>query len=155
MNRNLIEAWYDGAVEPVNPGGHGSYGVIIKRGKEVLMRESSYLGDGPQMSNNVAEYRGIIGALAWLLNNGYAQIPILVRGDNKMSILQMSGKWRVRKGLYVTWYTQAMLLRDQFRNLTFVWVPRSKNQEADELSKKILREKGVEFRIQPEEARAS
>ena len=30
----LIEAWFDGACEPVNPGGTASYGVIVTRNGE-------------------------------------------------------------------------------------------------------------------------
>jgi Carbonic anhydrase len=47
--------WFDGAAWP-NPGGHGAYGVLVKRYGEVIYQASEYLGHGPHITNNVAEW---------------------------------------------------------------------------------------------------
>lgn len=41
-------------------------------------------------------------------------------------------------------------LARQFSDITFVWIPREENAEADALSKMVLKEKEVRFRIQRE-----
>ena len=148
-----IEMWYDGACAPCNPGGTGSYGVIIKRGTEVLFEESKVVGSGPTISNNVAEYAGVIAGMEWLIGHGFEKSKILVRGDNKMSVMQMAGFWKVRSwgGLYVPFWRQAQELIKNFKSIDFKWIPREENGEADEISKRALKESGVEFRIQRED----
>ena len=146
----MIEMWYDGACEPVNPGGHASYGVLIRLGKDVLFNASGYVGYGPKMSNNVAEYSGIVAGLEWFIQNNFNDRGATVRGDNMMSIQQMKGEWKARKGLYLPLYYKARALLDSFNWLYFEWIPREKNNEADELSKAALRVRHVKFRIQPE-----
>lgn len=146
----LIKVWYDGACEPVNPGGHGSYGFVIRGGGKLLQTASCYIGHGPEISNNVAEYCGAAAAMEWLLSNGHGLTPVLVHGDNMMSVMQLAGKWRVKRGLYVPYYEHAAALSKRFRNIAFAWIPREKNAEADELSKRALLDRRVEFRIQPQ-----
>lgn len=146
----LIEVWYDGACEPVNPGGHGGGGYIVKRLNKEIHRGMIYLPAGPEISNNVAEYSGIREALKWLLKEELNQEPVLVRGDNMMSVMQMAGKWKAKRGRYIPLYLECRELAKKFRNLTFMWIPREQNGEADEISKTALKDHNVEFRIQPE-----
>lgn len=151
----LIEVWYDGACEPKNPGGYAAYGVIIKRGAAVLLEESKLVGVGPKMSNNVAEYSGVLRALEWMSEHGMEKEKILVRGDNKMSVMQLAGLWKIATptGLYVPYCLAARKLAARFRKIRFEWIPRELNGVADEISKRVLHENGVRFRIQPEEAK--
>ena len=153
IKKSVIEVWYDGACEPRNPGGTASYGVIIKDGNKVLFEESKIVGSGEKMSNNVAEYSGAISGLKWLLENGFVKRPILVRGDNKMSVEQMAGNWKVKTwdGLYVPFWREAIGLVKRFKRIEFRWIPREQNGEADEISKRALKESGVKFMIQPED----
>lgn len=149
-----LEMWYDGACEPKNPGGYASYGVIIKKiDGTVLFEESKMVGHGDRMSNNVAEYSGAISGLKWLIVKGYQKSRILVRGDNKMSVMQMGGFWKVRTwdGLYVPYWREAKTLLEHFKHIDFKWIPREENGEADEISKRILVEEGIKFEIQPED----
>ncbi len=147
-----IFAWYDGACEPKNPGGTASYGFIIKdENSGVLYEDGKIVGTGAGMSNNVAEYSGLIAAMRWLLaNNLNKDADIIFYGDNKMSVCQMNKQWRVHGGLYVPFYLEAMELKNQFKRLKFSWIPREQNSEADELSKTPMRQAGVIFRIQPD-----
>lgn len=147
---SLIEVWYDGACEPVNPGGHGGGGYIIKRNGYEMHRGMIYLPAGPEISNNVAEYSGIREALKWMIETKHTNHAVLVRGDNMMSVMQMAGKWKAKRGRYIPLYLECRELAKNFRNITFMWIPREKNGEADEISKKALKDHNVEFRIQPE-----
>lgn len=146
-----VEVWYDGAVEPVNPGGHGSFGALIKVNGEKIWEASIYIGHGPTISNNVAEYSGMIGVLEKLIELGLRERGILVRGDNMMTIMQMAGLWRAKRGLYIPYYLKCKDLVSRFPHIHFEWIPREQNGEADELSKQVLIDRHVKFRIQPED----
>lgn len=149
---DCIEVWYDGCCEPVNPGGHASCGIVINRNGQTLWQASRYIGYGPAMSNNVAEYGGMIAGLEYLIQEGLTRFPVILRGDSMLSVRQMTGEWRVKGGLYLPYYLKARELVRQFSDITFLWIPREENTEADALSKATLKEKEIRFRIQKEES---
>jgi len=68
---------------------------------------------------------------------------MVVRSDSKMLVNQMSGEWKVTKkafrnrdeSSYVDKYLEAKELAGKFADLTFKWIPREQNAEADELSR--------------------
>jgi ribonuclease HI len=143
-----IEAWFDGVCEPWNPGGHGAYGAVVKVNGEVALREGGYVGVGPGMSNNVAEYAGVLRVLEFIaVQEGNA----VVRGDSKLVIMQLTGEWKAKQGLYLETYRQAAAaLAKLGSRVRLEWVGRDQNSECDDLSKQVLRERGVKFRLQPE-----
>ena len=151
---SLIEGIFDGCCEPRNPGGHAAWGAVVKVDGQLVWESSGYCGVGPTMSNNVAEYSGVLAVLNFV--NGIHG-SLLIRGDSKLVIEQLSGRWKIHGGLYVPFYRQAKTLVDQQRtfrkgNLAFKWVPRDENSDCDYLSKNELHKRGVVFRIQPEAA---
>lgn len=156
MSKNLktkkrrIEVWYDGACEPVNPGGHAGGGYLIKEQGKEINRGSHYIAPGPNTSNNVAEYRGVLSAMQWLLENGFDDDHIQIYGDNMMSVKQLAGEWRALKGRYLPLYREARALALRFSSINFKWIPREQNSEADEISKQVLIDNKVKFRIQPQ-----
>jgi ribonuclease HI len=136
MNEYL--AWFDGACEPVNPGGTASLGVVIK-GEDgtVLLREHGVVGKGKAMSNNVAEYAGVLHILKYLSSRPPGRVKI--HGDSNLVINQLSGRWRIKKGLYLPVATETKQLLAYLRGLgwqiNFFWIPREQNEECDALSK--------------------
>jgi ribonuclease HI len=155
----IIEAWFDGVCEPRNPGGHAAWGALVKVNQVRLYGEGGYVGVGAGMSNNVAEYCGCIAAMEWIRANAPQGI-VTICGDSKLVINQLAGHWRVLGGAYVPYYTKAFelmqsLLSKYSLNVNLCWVPREENSECDELSKQVLRARGVQFRIQPEAPAAS
>lgn len=137
-----IKCWFDGGCGPRNPGGHATYGVIVRdeSGKQILAA-NGYLGKGPQMSNNVAEYAGICAIFEFLISNNISQATIY--GDSKLVVKQMTRKWKARGGLYFEQYKRASLLRDQLPNVVIKWIPREMNCEADELAAKAMPKGGL------------
>ncbi len=135
-----ILAWFDGACEPVNPGGTASFGVIVK-GEDgtVLLREHGVVGKGDAMSNNVAEYSGVLHILKYLRSGPPGRVTI--HGDSNLVINQLNGKWRIKKGLYLAIATETKELLAHLRGLgwqiSFCWIPREQNEECDALSKKV------------------
>ncbi len=139
----MIEIFTDGLAEPSNPG-IGTYGYVVYRNGKELHRGHGF--DGDPVSNNHAEYAGLIAALESVIE--FADEQIIVKSDSKMLANQMAGAWKVSKkaynskteGTYVDKYLEATELARRFRNLRFVWIPREENVEADELSRAAYRE---------------
>lgn len=149
----MIEAWFDGACEPRNPGGHGAFGAfILKDEKEILLQESRYLGFGPGMSNNVAEYSGFICIMEYLMENNCQHETVLIRGDSNLVVQQVAGRWKIKQGIYVPYAIKARSLYLRFPgHIAVKWIPREQNDKCDRLSKNALKKQGVVFQIQKED----
>lgn len=144
----MIEAWFDGVCEPRNPGGHGAWGALVKIDGKEVMAQGGYCGVGREISNNVAEYSAFITVAEEIMKHPGVAI---IRGDSKLVINQLNGEWGVNGGLYVPFYEKAMKLWMKLRDRTqLTWIPREQNDVCDYLSKKVLHDRGVQFRIQPE-----
>jgi ribonuclease HI len=149
---NEYVAWFDGACEPVNPGGTAVSGAIVKA-KEgtVLLEEGRLVGNGEGMSNNVAEYAAIIRVFEYLIPCPPSHV--IVRGDSSLVINQLSGKWAARKGLYYSTCLEARELLCRLRSsggqVELHWIPRAQNEECDALSRGTLAEARVLREIQP------
>lgn len=92
---------------------------------------------GENGTNNIAEYMGIITALDFLQE--HPEIPTaIVRGDSKLVIEQVSGRWMCRAPHLQTFLVQAKSqlsdLRRAGRSVTLEWVPREQNSYADEIA---------------------
>jgi ribonuclease HI len=72
-------AYFDGACEPVNPGGTASYGAVIIEDDETIWECSEVYGQGKLMSNNVAEYAGFIAVLEWFIEQELCDAEIVVK----------------------------------------------------------------------------
>jgi probable phosphoglycerate mutase len=97
------------------------------------------------MSNNVAEYAGVLHVLKYLSSRPPGRV--MIRGDSKLVINQLSGKWRVRKGLYLSTAIETRELLAYLRGLgwqiSFCWIPREQNRECDRLSKKTAAKQNI------------
>lgn len=153
---HLIEAWGDGVCEPVNPGGHAAWGIRICVDRKEVHTAGGYVGEGPKMSNNVAEYAAATAAFDWV---GQSELPgiLKLRMDSKLVINQLSGKWKVHReynGLYIPYHDTAKLLLDLLKKklggVELIWIPRTENEKCDKYSKQVLRDRGIRFRLQPE-----
>jgi len=126
----------DGLCEPVNPGGTATYGYVVNNDASAgIVKRYGVVGQGPEMSNNVAEYAALCEALNFLVSEKLNLLPIEVRSDSRLLINQMKGDWKVRKGLYVHKHLEAKDLARRFDRITFKWIPREDNEEADALSR--------------------
>jgi len=135
-------AWFDGGCQPVNPGGTAAYGVVIKeQDGTILVWEHGLVGKGSGMSNNLAEYAGVLHILKYLSTRPPGRVTIY--GDSNLVINQLNGKWRIRKGVYlpIAIETKALLadLHGLGWQISLLWIPREQNEECDALSKKGCR----------------
>lgn len=147
---------FDGACEPKNPNGNMGMGCVIfdiTTGEEVFSHSSCiFLGEygHSQTSNNLAEYLALIEGLTYLYDNNLTSESIRCYGDSKLVVNQMSGYWKIKEGIYVKAALEAKEMLSEFSNINFQWIPREENNLADDLSKKSMIERKVEFRIQPQ-----
>jgi len=134
-----LEVFIDGACEPINPGGTASYGLVIKSGTETLLKKSGIVGSGKEMSNNVAEYSGLISFLEWYHKNNRND-QVIVYSDSQLLINQMNRTWTVKGGLYKPYRDKALSLLTQeiSQRIRYKWISKEENYEADKLSKEAL-----------------
>ena len=120
----------------MNPGGIATYGYVIKDAAGSLVaKKAGFVGKGSLMSNNVAEYAALCESLDLLLRRHMDDLAIVVRSDSTLVVNQMAGRWKFHKGLYKANYLRARLLAGKFTRLSFQWVPREQNEEADLLTR--------------------
>lgn len=140
--------YFDGACEPRNPGGHMGWGIAVVDGDTVLETESGYEEPGPTTSNNVAEYRGACMALRRALRAAATgATEVTIRGDSKLVIEQLNGRWRVREGgHYVRAMEDAKSLLAELRlhcRVKLEWLPGTENIHADKASRAELELRGI------------
>lgn len=135
-----VLVYFDGACEPVNPNGVGTYGYVI-RGCGLSVSAGGVAGEGPGMTNNVAEYTALGRALRWLTEHkaeltGVARI--VIRGDSQLVIHQVAGRWACRVERMAVLCARCRELLGKL-GLAYVleWVPRAENADADALSVQV------------------
>ena len=129
----MITVYFDGLCYPKNPRGVAAYGYIIYKEGELLHKGFRAVGEGQGMTNNVAEYEGLLAALSWIKDNGIED-KVVVRGDSQLVINQISGRWQVKSGTSSKYVPE---IKEMMKGIDVVleWIPREKNEEADELSR--------------------
>lgn len=127
--------YVDGLCEPKNPGGVACYGWVgYWKGKKAR-QGFGVIGEGQGMTNNLAEYTALIEAMKHLQNKGYTG-AVEFRGDSQLIVNQMSGEWRINKDHLRQLNRQAQEIAKTFESVSYTWVPREQNEEADALSRK-------------------
>jgi len=123
-----IVAYIDGGARG-NPGPAG-YGVRIEQPDGTLVEEfSEAIGAA---TNNVAEYRGLLAALAWARARGCRAVH--VRSDSLLLVQQMLGNYKVKHPGLQPLYAKARLLAHELGRVTFEHVRRESNTHADRLA---------------------
>lgn len=147
--KNIV-CYFDGATEPINPGGSMGIGCCAMIDKKIIYQHSGFVEAKPENSNNVAEYMALVHILEYLKSAGYDADNTIIYGDSMLVIKQMTGKWKIKEGRYVEHARKSLTLIRQFRKVPlFFWIPREKNFLADELSKAEMIKNKVQFKIQP------
>lgn len=117
-----------------NPGPAG-YGVHIETDAGVVVLLKEPLGF---TTNNVAEYKGLLAALRWAVDNGVTSLRIL--SDSALVVCQMRGDYRVRNRRLLPLYEEAQALVQRIGRVTFEHIPRELNYTADRLAREAIDE---------------
>ena len=123
-----IVAYIDGGARG-NPGPAG-FGVRLENPDGTLIEEfSESIGVA---TNNVAEYRGLLAALEWARTHGSTAVRI--RSDSQLLVQQMLGNYKVKHPGLQPLHARARLLAHQIGLVTFEYVRREANKDADRLA---------------------
>lgn len=126
-----VTVYIDGLSEPRNPG-TGTYGFVVYEKGKKLAEGEGLAGHG--VTNNFSEYTALVEALRKLKELKILS-GVVVRTDSKLLFGQMSEGWKVKGGGYVQKLKEARDLLKEFSGVTFEWIPREQNEEADLLSR--------------------
>ena len=124
----MITAYIDGGSRG-NPGPAG-YGVQIVGDDDAVVAELH--GSLSHSTNNVAEYHGLLAALAWAVDHGHKTLHI--RSDSELLVKQLRGEYRVKNPGLQPLYQDARALVGRLGRVTFEHVRREYNKEADRLA---------------------
>src|SRR5437762_13387972 len=112
-----------------NPG-PASYGVVIRDPKgEIIARLKKYIG---RMTNNVAEYYGLIAALDYAQANNIRALHI--ESDSELLVKQMRGQYKVKSADLQPLFERAKKMSQSFASFQIRHVYREQNREADVLA---------------------
>ena len=125
MARKLI-IYADGGARG-NPG-QAAYGALVCEGDKVLIEIAEKIGIA---TNNVAEYQGLIAGLR-AANKIDPAAHIEARLDSKLVVEQMSGRWKIKNIPLAKLAMEAKKIHSP-QLITFTWIPREENYEADRL----------------------
>ncbi|MGB7136944.1 MAG: ribonuclease HI family protein [Acidobacteriaceae bacterium] len=120
-----------------NPGPAG-YGVsIVGQDGQSLAELSEFLG---KTTNNVAEYRALLGALAWALEHGRPRLRVVA--DSELMVKQIQGRYKVASPDLRPLYEEAKRRIARLDAFRIEHVLRGKNRDADRLANAAM-DKGM------------
>ena len=116
-----------------NPGVGGAGAVLYKNDQEEWSK-TFYLGDN--VTNNQAEYKGLIGGLKHVST---LDLPnLLVEGDSNLVINQVSGTWRVKNDGLKILHDEVQEFINKIKDIRFQHIPRNENKRADQLANEAM-----------------
>jgi len=117
-----------------NPG-PAAIGVLINKG------DSYYEAIG-ETTNNVAEYKAIIFALrkvkSLIGGEKALETEVEVRSDSELVANQLNGTYKIKDEDLKPLFIEVWNLKQDFKSVEFVLVPREENKAADKLVNKAL-----------------
>lgn len=136
---------FDGLYEPrYSDRGIATYGFQVTHEDAVVAEDKGLVTGpgGPLATANVAEFGALIQGLAWLRDHRteIGECPIVVRGDNRLSIETTAGRWKLSSETLLPLRDAARALAGELGITRFEKVSREENAEADRLSREAYRE---------------
>lgn len=119
----------DGAARG-NPGPAGAGAVLTDPEGKVVGEVCRYLGD--EMTNNQAEYRALLLALAEAKEKGATRLRIYA--DSELMVRQLRGEYKVKDKSLKPLFEDARGLLRGFGTYEIEYIPREKNRRADRLA---------------------
>lgn len=117
-----------------NPG-PAACAVVVEEDGKVVYRGGVFLG---RTTNNLAEYGGVVEAYKWLLKNKRGK-RVVFKMDSELVSRQLNGLYKVKnKNLFSLW-NRVKKMEEEFKGkVSYVYVPRSENKEADRILNLVL-----------------
>ena len=112
-----------------NPGPAGYGAVLQTEAGERLAELSEFLG---VRTNNVAEYSGLLGVLAWTLEHGFRRLRVV--SDSELMVKQIQGKYKVNSPDLKPLWSEARSRIARLDEFGISHALRHKNKDADRLA---------------------
>ena len=132
--------YFDGSAKPNPSYDYAGCGwqLVDHRGREIdrggkRIYSWELNNNTGNVTNNEAEYCGLIEGLKAAIQEGVRRIKVL--GDSKLVVEQINGNWACRSDRMIPLWREAKeLLEDEFQSYDISWIDRSENEVADELA---------------------
>lgn len=144
-----IIAYCDGGSRG-NPGS-AAIGVIIAdlRGPDADQRGKKEYGKFiGTATNNEAEYQAVIFALKKVKqlygNEKTERMSLEINMDSELIVNQLNGKFKIKEKSLVPFFIDTWNLKQDFKEVRFIQIPREENKEADKLvNQELNHQKGL------------
>ncbi|HKL24354.1 MAG TPA: ribonuclease HI family protein [Candidatus Nanoarchaeia archaeon] len=102
-----------------NPG-PGAIGVIVREGEKILTKYQGTVGR--RVTNNVAEYEGLIKAMELASKFTNKQVTCIV--DSELIVKQLLGEYRVKNRRLLGLFRKVQQLQERFEKIAYKHAPR-------------------------------
>ncbi len=116
-----------------NPGPSAGAFLICKMDDNVVEKSGFYIGI---TTNNQAEYQALLKALQRSAELGIRKLKVFM--DSELIVKQLNGVYKIKNKDLMPLYHQIKELVDGFEEISFNYVPRAMNKEADAEVNRIL-----------------
>ena len=135
--------WFDGSKTCQMAG----IGIVLESPQGIKTKYGFQISEG-NCSNNQAEYEALVIGLEILLSIGADTVEIF--GDSQLVINQLNGTFKCLSPALIIYYDHVQKLAKQFMMISFTYVPRFLNEEANDIAQtasgyKYIDEKDLEF----------
>jgi probable phosphoglycerate mutase len=127
-----FRAGFDGGSRG-NPG-PAAWGVVVL--DDLGNPVTGHAGAFGRATNNVAEYRGLLEALALAERAGATDVKLYA--DSELVVKQMRGEYKVRHPDLIPLHAEAKRRASGFSRFSIEHVPRERNKDADRLVNRAL-----------------
>lgn len=103
-----------------NPG-NGAIGVVV-RDEDYILEEYGEVLEG-EVTNNVAEYEGLIRALKIASKHTQGEITCIL--DSELIVKQLLGEYRVKNKVLLKLFLEVQRLQNRFDKITYKHAPRT------------------------------
>jgi len=119
-----------------NPGRAGVGVIVYNQNRDVIKKVTEFIGI---TTNNVAEYMALIYALEEALYLKAKELSCFL--DSELVVKQLEGSYKVKDSKLKPLYYQVKHLENFFQKVSFGYISRDRNKEADKLAKEAAKEK--------------
>jgi ribonuclease HI len=138
--KNKLVIYTDGGARG-NPG-PAAIGVVVSDPSIRSGQAKHYSEAIGNTTNNVAEYKAVIFGLkkakSLLGGDKAAEMEIEVRADSELIVSQLNGDYKIKEESLKPFFIDVWNLKQDFKSVSFIHIPREKNREADRLVNQAL-----------------
>ncbi len=129
----MIRIEFDGACEPVNPGGIATWGFVVYKDKTLIHEGSGIFSNSG--TNNEAEFSAVLAGLSYLADQGLKSDKVKIQGDSSLVINCLRGRWKLKAKNLLPIFWNIQELEREFPEVDYYWIPREQNAHADAISR--------------------